>query len=261
VSGDHRGALALGLSAGSLSAVRGDTIAVSRTVAFYGHVGVGSVLHVRLADGTAARLRIGAVYRHGSGLGDLVLPAWLARNHETARLDHAVLITGAHTPAAVRALRAIAARTPGASVADRGRFLAQLRAGDRQDTAAPWVIDALMLFVAVLAAFNTGAIAAAERRGELGLARLAGASDGQLTRTVIAEALLATAAGLIAGGLVTAACFAGVGHDPTAGSLVVPGRQAALVLGGATLLGVCGQLIPALLARRPRPAALAADTA
>ncbi|HEY3773949.1 MAG TPA: FtsX-like permease family protein [Solirubrobacteraceae bacterium] len=261
VSGEDRRALALDVTAGSLSAVRGDTIAVSRIVASYGHVGVGSVVHARLADGTAARLRIGAVYRHASGLGDLVLPGALAWAHEVARVDHAVLITGAHSAAAVRALHAIAAGTPGATVLSRAAFLAQLRAGDRQEAAAQWVIDALMLFVAVLAAFNTGAIAAAERRGELGLARLAGATGGQLRRTVVAEALLATAAGLAVGVLVTVICFAGVGHDPTAGPLIVPGGQAALVLGGATLLGVCGQLVPALLARRTRPAALAADTA
>lgn len=171
VSGDHRPALALDVTACSLSAVRRDTIAVSRTVAFYGHVGVGSVVHARLADGTAARLRIGAVYRHGSGFGDLVLPGGLARTHEVARVDHAVLITGAHSPAAMRALHVLAA-------------------------------------------------------------------------------------GLGVGVLVTAICFAGVGHDRTAGPLTVPGDQAALVLGGATLLGVCGQLIPAMLARRTRPATL-----
>jgi putative ABC transport system permease protein len=255
------GALALDVTAGSLSTVRGDTIAVSRIIASYGHVGVGSVVHARLADGTGTRLRIGAVYRHGSGLGDLVLPAALARTHAVARVDHAVLITRAHSPAAVRALHAIAGRTPGAAVLSRTGFLARLRAGDRQEAAAQWVIDALMLFVAVLAAFNTGAIAAAERRGELGLARLAGASGGQLRRAVVAEALLATGAGLAVGVLVTAICFAGLGHDPTAGPLMVPAGQAALVLGGATLLGVCGQLFPALLARRARPAALAADTA
>jgi putative ABC transport system permease protein len=260
VSGRVARALALGVTAGSLSAVRGDAIAVSRTVARDGHLGVGSVVDARLADGTPARLRIGAVYRHGSGLGDLVLSPALARTHAVARVDDAVLITGARSPAAVRALHAIAARTPGAAMLSRAGFLAQLRAGDRQQIAAQWVIDALMLLVAVLAAFNTGAIAAAERRGELGLARLAGASGGQLRRTLVAEALLATVAGLAVGALVTAVCFTGVGHDPTAGPLTVPMGQAALVLGGAALLGVCGQLIPALLTRRPRPAALAADT-
>jgi putative ABC transport system permease protein len=253
-----RDTVSFGVTAGSLDGVHGNAIAVSRTIANAGHVGVGDDVSARLADGIPARLRIVAVYRRAGGLGDLVLSPELARAHALTPVDAAVFVAGARSAATVRGLRAIAARVPGATVLDRPAYLAQVRTADRQQADSEWVIDALMVLVATLAAFNAGATAAAERRRELGLARLAGATGGQLARALTAEALFATGAGLIAGALVVLASFADAGHDPTGGSLAVPIGQAALVLGGAALLGVTGQLVPAALSRRPRPAEVAA---
>jgi putative ABC transport system permease protein len=88
-------------------------------------------------------------------------------------------------------------------------------------------------------------MAAAERRRELVLARLAGATRPQMIGAVTLESLLATLAGLAAGAGIVAVSMAGVGSDPTGGSLAVPVGQAGLVLGGAMLLGLLGTLLPA----------------
>jgi putative ABC transport system permease protein len=102
-----------------------------------------------------------------------------------------------------------------------------------------------MILIAAMAAFNTGAMAAAERRRELVLARLAGASRAQVIGAVTLESLLATVAGLAVGAGIVVASLAEAGSDPTGGSLVVPLGQAGLVAGGAIALGLVGTLLPA----------------
>jgi putative ABC transport system permease protein len=254
-----RQTLALDVRSGSLAAVAGHGIAVSRALAATGHVVVGDTLRARLADGTPMSLTIAAVYDRAAGLGDVVLPSALARAHATSAADDSVFVAGGDPPKVRRELAAIARVTPGAAVIDRQAYLAQARAEDREDAGSEWVVDAMMILVAVLAAFNAGATAAAERRPELGLARLSGATRRQLTTALTLESLATTVAGIAAGALVTLVCFARAGHDPTSGPLALPLGQAGLVVGGAALLGVAGQLVPAGLARRPPLAELAAD--
>jgi putative ABC transport system permease protein len=108
-----------------------------------------------------------------------------------------------------------------------------------------------------MAAFNTGAMAAAERRRELVLARLGGATRAQVIGALTLESLITTLAGIAVGIAVALTSLAGVGSDPNGGPLVVPWDQAALVLVGAVALGLIGTLIPAALVGRARLTALA----
>jgi putative ABC transport system permease protein len=250
-----RGMLDLGLRAGSLDAIRGDGIAVSQPLARAG-AGLGRVLHARLADGTPALLRVVAVYARANGFGDVVLPHALALAHAATALDSAVFVSG-HGTAVDRGLASISRSVPTAAVVSRAGFLAGVKAQGEDQARAQWVIVALMILIAAMAAFNTGAMAAAERRRELLLARLAGASRAQMIGAVTLESLLATLAGLAAGAAIVAAALSGAGSDPTGGSLAVPQGQAGRVLGGATALGLLGTLLPAAVIGRAPLTALA----
>jgi putative ABC transport system permease protein len=146
---------------------------------------------------------------------------------------------------------------PTAVVESRAEFLGEVKAQGEDQARAQWVIVALMILIAAMAAFNTGAMAAAERRRELVLARLAGASRAQMIGAVTLESLLATLAGLVAGAGIVAASLAEAGHDPTGGSLMIPLGQAGLVLGGAMALGLLGTLLPAAVIGRAPVTALA----
>src|SRR5581483_4630351 len=154
------GTLDLDVRAGSLAAVAGDGIAVSDTLARDGAT-LGRVLDVRLADATPARLRVVAVYHRANGMGDVVLPRRLALAHATAALDSAVFVSGGSD--VVRGLEAIARTTPTAAVVSRPDYLRLVRAQGQDSARAQWVIVALMIAIAVMAAFNTGAMAAVER--------------------------------------------------------------------------------------------------
>jgi putative ABC transport system permease protein len=113
-----------------------------------------------------------------------------------------------------------------------------------------------MIAIAVMAAF-TGAMAAAERRRELVLARLGGATRRQVISSLTLETIVTTLARIAVEVAVALASLARVGDDPTGGPLVIPSAQAGLVLGGAVALGLIGTLIPAALVGRARLAALA----
>ena len=238
--------LRLGVRGGSLDSLRGDAIAVSDTIARAGQVTIGSILDARLADATAARLRVVAIYRRANGIGDVILPRALALAHATAALDSAVFVAGTNT----RALHAVVRSVPSAAVDTRAQYLNAVLAQGRQDADSQWVIDALMILVAVMAAFNTGAMAAAERRRELTLARLCGATGAQLMRALTLESLLTTLAGIAVGTLIVVVSLSRADSDPAGGPLSLPAGQAALVLAGAAALGLGGQLLPAALIHR-----------
>jgi putative ABC transport system permease protein len=108
-----------------------------------------------------------------------------------------------------------------------------------------------------MAAFNTGAMAAAERRRELVLARLGGATRRQVIASLTLETIVTTLAGIAVGVAVVLASLARVGDDPSGGPLVVPSAQAGLIVAGAVALGLIGTLLPAALVGRARLTALA----
>lgn len=252
-----RGTLALDVEAGSLDAVHGEAVAVSDTFARAGGVRVGRVLHTRLADGIPAQLRVVAIYRRSNGLGDVVMPHDLALAHAAAALDSAVFVSGRGARLA-SGLRAIAHAVPTAVVQSRSAYLADVKAQDQQNAQAQWAVAALMILVAAMAALNTGAIAAADRRRELVLARLCGATRGQVICAWTLDSLLTTVAGIVMGSVVVLASLGGAGSDPTGGPLAIPWGQASLVIGGSLALGLVGALLPAALIGRAPLTALAA---
>ena len=251
-----RSTLALDVQAGSLDAVRGNGVAVSDTLARAGGVRVGRVLPARLADATPAELRVVAIYHRANGLGDIVMPHDLALEHAAAPLDSAVFISGRGAGLA-SGLRAIVAAVPTAVVQSRTEYLADVKAQGQQQSQAQWAIAALMIVIAAMAALNTGALAAAERRRELILARLCGATRGQVIRAWTLDSFLTTVAGITMGAVVAMLSLAGAGSDPTGGAIAIPWGQAGLVLGGGLALGLVGALLPAALIGRAPLNALA----
>jgi putative ABC transport system permease protein len=247
-----RDTLDLDVRAGSLDAVRGNAIAVSDTLADRGSVGLGRVLNARMADATPAQLRVVAVYHRANGIGQIVLPRELALAHAGAALDSAVFVAGGRRPEVARGLDAIARAVPTAVVRSRAAYLHDVRAQGQEAARAQWVIVALMIVISVMAAFNTGAMAAAERRRELVLARRCGATRAQVIGALTLESLLTTLAGIGAGIAVVLVSLAGAGSDPAGGPLVVPWDQAGLVVAGGITLGLIGTLVPAAFVGRAR---------
>jgi putative ABC transport system permease protein len=226
------------VTAGSLSRLDGDTVAISSDSAD-ARRGVGDTVTVRFGDDAAARLRIVAVFTGRRGYPMMLLPAGLLAAHTTTGLAGQVLVaTKAHadTAAVARALRAVA---PGVSVTDRSATLSSFAA--QQQTGA-WVsymfIVALVIFTTV-SLINTTVTATVQRRPQLRMLRLVGANRGQLARTMTIEALLVSAAGVVLGTAVMLATLL-----PFDSALGTPGLPAGpfwiylAIIGAAGLLTV-----------------------
>ncbi len=245
-------ALDLGFSAGGTG---GDgTFAASRYLAGLYTWTVGQDVDLWLADGHRVRLRLTGIYERSRGFGDAVLPAALVAAHDPRGLVRGIAVrydtgTGERIRAAV----------PGVAVHPTTGAAA---AGDAQEQQGAWeLMVAVSLGFTAIAILNTFAIATAGRRREFADLRLAGATTGQLHRLAAREALVAVAAGLALGALITGVVVGAfsVAQDGELRVIVDPATYATMVLGVAALGLVAGVLPARVQLRRRALPALADD--
>ncbi|MDH6130880.1 putative ABC transport system permease protein [Kitasatospora sp. MAA4] len=244
--------------AGSLADLGADSVALSRD--WPGSAKVGQRIALWRADGTPATLRVAALLASTGGPATAYLP--LAGSDSTAPVSVAYvqLAPGADRSRTAAALDR-AARGTGARVL----LPAQVAAGTRdanveQSRTGLELILGLGLVYAVIALANTLVMTVADRRRELALLRLAGATRTQVVAVVTVEALICVGAGALLGALAAAVSVGGswaalrrlVGDLPL-GPLLADGPWS--TLGALTALCVLVALVAAAL-----PAALALRT-
>ncbi|GAB7108993.1 ABC transporter permease [Streptomyces phaeofaciens JCM 4814] len=220
---------------------------------------VGRRVRVWLGDGTARTLRIAAVLATGTGdNGAYVTPA----NAGGAGVDRVEVRvrSGADRAAALAALRAV----DGVRVADKSRWV---RASSPQSNRTTRLVTLLVLGIALvytgISLTNTLMMGAAERRRDLTVLRLAGATSGQVLRLAAAEALTVVAVGAVPGLLVTVVNLAGMTgalHLLAAPwALAVPWPALALTTAACAVLALAGTLLPTALALRTHPGEAAGE--
>jgi putative ABC transport system permease protein len=248
--------LDLGVLTGSLTAVRGDTVAVSSALAAHRDLHVGAVLTAALADLTPARLHVGAIYNRAAGLGDVLLPRPLAEAHAAVKLDSAIFVSG---PSAVRPeLGRLVATVPTATVLSRAQYLTVVAAAVRAAAWPQWLFIGLIIAFSALAMVNTAVMATAGRQRDLALVRLIGATRRQARRAISWEALITTLTGVAAGAAIARVAVRTPGGGP-AWHLTIPPALFGGILAGAALLGLVGSALPARIILRTDPMATAKD--
>ncbi|GIE80616.1 membrane protein [Actinoplanes philippinensis] len=235
--------LDLGVTSGSLADLRDGTAAVSRTQASTFGWDLGEKVALRLGDGTPADVRVVAIYEHGLGFGDVVLPRSAVIGHTATNLDDQILISA---PASADvALREIAAAHPGAALVDTGT----VTGGLAKDLAlSAWLnrlLIAVMVGYTVVAAANTMVMAALARRRELAVLRLTGVTRRQVKRMINAEQAGLLGVAVLLGGTIAALTLSSVVRALT-GNLVpyVPPLGVATVLGGTAVLALATTILP-----------------
>jgi putative ABC transport system permease protein len=252
------GTLNLGTVGGSLSGLRGDTVAVDTVTAGDLHLRAGSHFRGWFGDGTPFTLRVATVYRRGLGFANLTLPADVLRPHTATGLDSLVLIAdtrGANHARVLTALsRTVHGLDPAARVATSAGYQAAVNAQIAQNTWTIHIIVFVLLVYVVIAALNTLAMAALARRGELAILRLAGATHRQLLRMVRTEQAVLLGLALTVGGGIAALTLVPMvkGTTGTATPYIPAGGWLA-VIGGTILLGMAGTLLPILRVLRTPP--------
>jgi putative ABC transport system permease protein len=243
------GLLDLRVRDGSLAGVGGRRVAISTQFADENGLGVGDTLRVRLPDGAQVPVRVGATYRLAAALGDLVLPAALARRHASTPLDEAIFV-GGHPDR--EQLRQLASQVPTAEVVTRSEYLRGVDSSVQHEAWVAWLVVFLIAAYAAISIVNTAAVAVADRRREFRLARLVGSTRGQVMKMVAWEAAVTSIVGLAAGAAIVAAAVWRVPATQPGWHIVVPHGQGALLLVGTGLLAIAAAVVPTLVAtRRP----------
>jgi putative ABC transport system permease protein len=254
LSGGQGGGLDAGVTAGSLAALHGDTIALGRDRAKAAHAQIGDRVAVMLGDGTRTRATVVAIYTRALAFGDALLAPELTAGHQTSPLLGTILVKTGDPAAVARRLQALAPRYPGLRVSDRAS-LATASDADRETNR--WLGP---LFVAIIFAFtsiavvNTLTMIALQRGRELGLLRLVGGTPGQVRSMARWEAALIIAIGLGLGLAIAATALLPLSHALT-GSIrpYVPPGQLAAILGVSALLALLALALPTRRALRSRP--------
>ncbi|MFF1416191.1 ABC transporter permease [Streptomyces sp. NPDC058280] len=222
---------------------------------------VGSTLKVLMADGQEVDLRIAATYKAMRGEDVAYLPPRFAKTagyarDGLARRAYISLDPGTDRAAATAAIREAVAGT-GANFMTRDQLVASESAYARhlievrQRSTA--VIILLFCFIAIL---NTLLMATSDRRRDLAVLRMAGATPRQVVRFFVAESVLVAAIGVVLALVATAVNLAGLwgallqlfGTTP----IVVPYAVVVVVAVVSTLLAVIGTVLPVGAALRAR---------
>ncbi|MGP4025824.1 FtsX-like permease family protein [Actinomadura sp. 3N407] len=258
---------AVSVTAGTLTALRGDTVAldVEHARRIGGGLGVGDTVTLRLGDGAKVDLKVVALVTMRAGPKTVLLPAALLAQHTTAAGPARVLVRAAPGVGPDRLAATLTDRLadrPGVRVADRDEAAAAQAEQERTGAWVNYMFVAVIVGYTVITLVNTLVIAAAERRREFALQRLIGADRGRLLRMMGVEGLVIAVVGVLLGTLVAGLTLVpfGIALDgsPTpTGPLWIY----LTVIGSAGALTLAVTVLSSWFALRPRPVTVAADPA
>lgn len=243
------------VTAGSLTKLTEDTVAVSELAADQLHLKPGSPLKLTLGDGTPATPTVVAVYAKGLGFGDLTFAHDLIARHVDNPLAASVLVSTARTQTQ---LATTLREFPGIHVLAPAAADSIQAARQQANAEVNYLATGLVLAFTAIAVVNTLAMSVSERVREFALLRLAGATRRQVLGMLRTEALsvllLATALG---SGIALAVLTAfSVGMTGEAAPAVTPLVYVAVVA-LAGLLALVATALPGRVALRVSPVTVA----
>src|SRR5690606_36916481 len=246
----------LEVAEGSLDAVGDDGLAVSERYAEDNGLALGDVLQVELADGSAHRMEVRAVYGNDDLLGGLLLPRGLYLDHAPQPADLVVMVrladdvTEAEGEAAVQA---VADRFGAPDVQTDEEYAEAVGGQVDQLLTVVYAMLALAILIALMVIANTLSLSIHERTRELGLLRAVGQTRRQLRALVRGEAvpgaLFRTLSGLGLGLFLGWAMVEALADEGFT-SFALPTGQLAVIVGLGAVVGVIAALRPARRAAR-----------
>jgi putative ABC transport system permease protein len=255
LTGGQGGGLDVGVIAGSLAGLHGDTIALGRHRAGTAHARVGDRVAVTLGDGARAQATVVAIYSRDLAFGDALLAAELASGHLTTPLLNEILIqTDQPASAVAEHLQALGQRYPGLQVSDSASLVTASAANDELNNwLGPFFVAMIFTFTSI-AVLNTLIMIALRRRRELALLRLTGATTSQVLAMARWESTLIIVIGLGTGLAITATALLPLSHALTGGLRpYAPVGWLAGILGVSALLALIALSVPTRQALRTRP--------
>lgn len=245
--------LDLGVSDGSLADVHDGTVALDNLLARSLDAELGDSVDLRLGDGTEHSPTVVAIYDHGLGLGQVLLPHDLLARHVRAPFVAEVLVSqaaGADSDVVAEGLEAI--NVPGLTVTDRDGYSARVDEDLELDAWSNRVMAAVFGGFAAIAAINTLVMVVLDRRREVGLLRLTGTTRRQVQAMFRWEAAIVALTGIGLGTAIAFITLRGFAKGATGGLPYVPPLQGIGVVAVAALIAFGAMAAPArALLRRP----------
>jgi putative ABC transport system permease protein len=240
----------LGVTSGSVSGLRGDTVAVDDLTAHALHLRVGGEFRGWFGDGAAVRLRVVAIYTRGLGFASMTVPHDTLLTHTASGLDDTVFVTGdGHAASAV-----LARLAPGSALVDRDAYQVGLGQEMEQNAWTNQMVIGVLLIYVVIAAVNTLAMYALGRRREFAVLRLSGTTRPQALGMVRLEQVLLLGLSLVVGAGIAAATLIPMVKGITGSATpYIPLGGWVAVIGGVVVLGGVATVVPVRRVLRMRP--------
>jgi putative ABC transport system permease protein len=241
------------VTAGSLNALHGNSIALGRHRAAAARAHVGDRVAVTLGDGTQTHATVAAIYSRDLAFGDALLAPELAAGHQTIPLLGTILIQTDRPAAVGRRLQALGARYPGLKISGRAS-LATATDVDREMNRwfGPQFVAEIFAFTSI-AVITTLVMIALRRRRELGLLRLVGGTPRQVRSMARWEAALIITIGLGLGLAIAATALLPLSNAVNGGLPYVPAGPFAAIIGVTALIALLALTLPTRHALRVRP--------
>ncbi|OON72933.1 ABC transporter permease [Streptomyces tsukubensis] len=269
-AGELADGFTLDAAKGSMDALKGDTVAVSSTVADQAGWSAGEEVTLRLSDTTAMKLKVAAVLKSTAGLPGVLLPRdTLLRASPGLAPDRVYLslADGARQDTVAQAAGKVAGRY-GAEALSRDAWLDRsAEAAEQEGRVLVLVLLGMALFYTGIAIANTLVMAAEQRAGGVLLLRRLGATGGQVVRSVLWETLTVVVVGGVLGIAAAGVTVLGMARALSQASgdtaaFPIPWAEMGGVLGGCLVVAMIASLIPTVLqlrsSRPPKPPASAA---
>lgn len=245
----------LDVTEGSLTGLRGDTVAVDTLTAQALHLHVGSHLPGWYVDGTPSDPRVVAVYRRGLGFADLTMDRAQVTPHTTGFDDLVLLkLDRSHSAADATLRRTLTRLAPDATIVSNRTYQAQLGQDVVQNDWSQRVITDVLVIYAVIAALNALVMYCLGRRRELAVLRLAGTTRRQLRHMFALEQAILLGTTLAVGIAIAAATLLPMVRAITGSATpYIPPLGWAAVIGGVVILGAAATALPLRRALRGDP--------
>ncbi|MFG1684433.1 FtsX-like permease family protein [Nonomuraea sp. NPDC049269] len=192
----------LALTSGTLTDLRGDSVALTQEHARHLGRGLGDAVTLRLGDGAEVELRVVALLADKPGGEVILMPATLLAAHTTAGLPTQILVRAA-PGGDQRRLRSDLAeavgRLPTVRVSDAGGLSTTPAEQQRTRAWINYLFTGVVIIFAGISVISAQAMGAASRRREFRLQRLIGFTRGQILRMVGIEAMVVAAVGVVLG--------------------------------------------------------------
>jgi putative ABC transport system permease protein len=251
--------LDLDVTHGSLDGFTTSSMAISRMAAEFIDADPGEQFDVVFPDGYRTTLTVAAIFENGLGFPDLAVSSDLMLAHAGQPMVQEIYVDASDGAQAqvVAEIEPLQSTLPTMEVLSGKEYVSTIKQSAVDGAWAIYLIIGVSVLFAAISVINTMAMSTAERSREFSLLRLIGATDRQIMRMVLGEALIVLALGLALGvGIgwisMVPASNAMVGD---LSAITIPPLETTIVVVLAAAIALTAHLLPARFALRLDPMA------